>query len=441
MTVNIADAERRTRYTPSVSTTTFAVGFPIVAAADLQVWDDVVLVDVSDYNVTLGALVDGFYSAASVVFDTGVTGTIDIVGARAPERTSPFQEGQPVPASLLNQELARQTLERREAYDRSLRTLSFAPGASQIALPAPEANKVLGWDPTGVFLINAADITNVIGATGATGPAGAVGATGATGAAGPGSGDVLGGGAVTDNALARYDDTSGTMLQPSLLVITDAGALSGFTNKTGLDANIVTGTKGAGGRVAMWNADGDAVDAGFAAANVLLDADIGGSVQAQDDLLDAIAALSMVAGRYVYGTGTGAVALGMITSAMRTLLTKSSVAGARSYLSAAAKSQTQEGLPLFVKTVENETQENVWRMPHGGTITAIWFMSKSGTVTFRLRKNGGNLGSSRAVTTSNNKTTGLSDTFAANDRLGYKTSSNSSCLGMGIMVFYTRAYQ
>lgn len=42
------------------------------------------------------------------------------------------------------------------------------------------------------------------------------------------SGDVVGGGSSTDNALARYDGTSGKLLQNSVAILTDAGDLSGI---------------------------------------------------------------------------------------------------------------------------------------------------------------------------------------------------------------------
>jgi hypothetical protein len=64
------------------------------------------------------------------------------------------------------------------------------------------------------------------GATGATGPQGAVGAEGPAGASGSGTGDVnsVGGGYV-DNRVVRYNGTSGTSIQNSLVSISDVGAI------------------------------------------------------------------------------------------------------------------------------------------------------------------------------------------------------------------------
>jgi hypothetical protein len=49
-------------------------------------------------------------------------------------------------------------------------------------------------------------------------------------AGGGGSGDVVGPSSATDNALARFDTTTGKLLQNSTGILTDAGALSGLTS-------------------------------------------------------------------------------------------------------------------------------------------------------------------------------------------------------------------
>lgn len=63
--------------------------------------------------------------------------------------------------------------------------------------------------------------TGSTGNTGNTGPTGPTGALGPTGPAGSGSGDVLGPGASTDNAIVRWDGTSGTLIQNSGVVLDD----------------------------------------------------------------------------------------------------------------------------------------------------------------------------------------------------------------------------
>lgn len=69
--------------------------------------------------------------------------------------------------------------------------------------------------------------TGSTGSTGNTGPTGPTGALGPTGPAGSGSGDVLGPGASTDNAVVRWDGTSGTIIQNSGVVLDDNDEFSG----------------------------------------------------------------------------------------------------------------------------------------------------------------------------------------------------------------------
>jgi hypothetical protein len=53
------------------------------------------------------------------------------------------------------------------------------------------------------------------------------------------SGDVYGPGSSTDNAVARFDGTTGKLLQNSVVIVGDTGAVTGVTT---LDATIVTAT-------------------------------------------------------------------------------------------------------------------------------------------------------------------------------------------------------
>lgn len=47
---------------------------------------------------------------------------------------------------------------------------------------------------------------------------------------GSGSGDVVGPSSATDNALARFDSTTGKLLQDSPVTLSDAGALAGVAS-------------------------------------------------------------------------------------------------------------------------------------------------------------------------------------------------------------------
>lgn len=79
-------------------------------------------------------------------------------------------------------------------------------------------------------------------------------------------------------------------------------------NGSGADGTLVTGTAGTSGNLASWNVDGDAVDSGIAAANVLVDADIGVAVQAYDAQLADVAGLTPTDGNFIVGNGTNFVA-------------------------------------------------------------------------------------------------------------------------------------
>ncbi len=59
-------------------------------------------------------------------------------------------------------------------------------------------------------------------------------------------------------------------------------ATSALKSRSGADADVITGTAGANGNLASWNSDGDAVDAGIAASNVLQSSHIGSTVQGYD---------------------------------------------------------------------------------------------------------------------------------------------------------------
>ena len=52
---------------------------------------------------------------------------------------------------------------------------------------------------------------------------------------GQGTGDVVGGSSSTDNALARYDGTTGKLIQNSVVVVDDSGNMSGVNSITDPD--------------------------------------------------------------------------------------------------------------------------------------------------------------------------------------------------------------
>ena len=74
------------------------------------------------------------------------------------------------------------------------------------------------------------------------------------------------------------------------------------TDVTGADTLLVSGTAGTNGNLVKWNTDGDVVDTAIAESAVLVDGDIGGSVQAQGATLDSIEGLTLAAGDILYAT-------------------------------------------------------------------------------------------------------------------------------------------
>lgn len=94
----------------------------------------------------------------------------------------------------------------------------------------------------------------------------------------------------TNNALPRFNGTAGDTIKDSLVVVDDSGNAMGVkidangsgnavtnietadlasSSKSGVDATVVTGTKGTDGNLLKWNADGDAVDSTVAASGLV----------------------------------------------------------------------------------------------------------------------------------------------------------------------------
>ena len=289
MALTILDAERRTRYTPAVSTTVYSVGFPIFGAADIEVWHDDVMLAAPAYDVQLGVLVDGFYQSANVMLDPGVTGTVDIIGTRAPSRTTQYGEGAAVPAADLNRDQNLLQANLRELFDITRRGLYKPPGQTIGTLPAPATGKTLRW-ATGGDLENgptqaeltaprvpqgqrvpgsgakgatgatgavaatgpagapgpkgAAGPTGAIGPAGATGPAGTGGAAGPTGATGPAAPDaslMVKGKAETATAAEILNDTQNAALFISPQYLNDALAFAPLFDSPTVYANLDSG--------------------------------------------------------------------------------------------------------------------------------------------------------------------------------------------------------
>ena len=73
---------------------------------------------------------------------------------------------------------------------------------------------------------------------------------------GDGSGDVVGPASSTDNAIARFDGTTGNSLQDSSVTISDAGAIkvNGIIDSTGSAGSVATPMLGSVGGLVVWQA-------------------------------------------------------------------------------------------------------------------------------------------------------------------------------------------
>jgi hypothetical protein len=165
----LPDTERRTTYSITGSKCACAVNMALYGdGTDYQSWVEVFVngtrVNYNDptfgWTITsptgqLGSIprpvTDGI-----LTFTNNQTGTIQIVGARRPRRTTQFQENKGVAARDLNQAITDLVAQNREAWDKindvTGRGLFFAPGNTVNLIPSPPscAGMVLGFDASGL---------------------------------------------------------------------------------------------------------------------------------------------------------------------------------------------------------------------------------------------------------------------------------------------------
>lgn len=156
------DTERRTRYTGvSASTGPFNVGFDLYGdstdyAQWVEVWVNSVKVTQSGNwtldspSGSLGTLARPI-TDARITFIAAQTGTIDIVGARRPRRTTQFTENRGVTARDQNQVITDLVMTIRERWDKDTRLVQTPPGDTIGGLPvaASRANLCFGFDGSG----------------------------------------------------------------------------------------------------------------------------------------------------------------------------------------------------------------------------------------------------------------------------------------------------
>ena len=134
-------------------------------------------------------------------------------------------------------------------------------------------------------------------------------------AIGAGSGDVVGPSSATDNALARFDSTTGKLIQNSVGILSDTGSLSGLTDiqninyvdfDTGYATTITTGQLG-------WDSTNNALAFGMAGGNIIQH--IG-----EDQYLYIKASSAITKGQVIMFTGSVG-ASGVLTGAPATGIT------------------------------------------------------------------------------------------------------------------------
>jgi len=145
----LPDTERRTSYVISASTCVCAVGFQLYGDSTdyanwLEVWiNGVRLPQAGNWTISspTGSLatIPRPITNAVLTFTQAQTGTVQIVGARRPRRTSQFSESRGVAARDLNQVLSDLTAQLRENWDKTNdvtgRAVIAPPGETLAMLP------------------------------------------------------------------------------------------------------------------------------------------------------------------------------------------------------------------------------------------------------------------------------------------------------------------
>lgn len=161
-----ATARRAGPYNGNGSTTSFSFSFKTFAAGDLQVTRtssvgiETVLVLNSDYSVTLNPDQDTSpggtitYPISGSALPTG--SKLTIVGNLAYEQTTDLLGGGAFNARVIEDTFDRTVIQIQQLEERADRAMALPVSASGVSatLPAPEANKYLGWNGGATALVN-----------------------------------------------------------------------------------------------------------------------------------------------------------------------------------------------------------------------------------------------------------------------------------------------
>jgi len=255
----LPDSERRISYSISSQTGPFSVTFALYGdGVDYQDWLSVtlctsatlnpcsVLVGGTDWTLSSAtgslATIPRPITDATITLTTARTGTLQIVGARRPRRTSQFAENRGVAARDLNQTVTDLVAQNREFWDRQNRTILGQPGETISALqPATSrAGGILCWDATGLIPMTCAagssGTANVVGpnvsVVGHIATFGNTSGTLLTDGGLIGSGNVVGPSpsASTANHAATWKDSGGINIKDSGLTLTPSTGTITITN-------------------------------------------------------------------------------------------------------------------------------------------------------------------------------------------------------------------
>lgn len=159
----LPDTERRTTYSISATTCACAVGFQLYGdSTDYANWltvfiNGVQIAQPGNWTITSPsgslATLPRPITDAVLTFNIAQTGTVQIVGARRPRRTSQFSESRGVAARDINQIISDLEAQTRELWDRQFRTVQAPPGETLNFLPvkASRANMNACFDTNGML--------------------------------------------------------------------------------------------------------------------------------------------------------------------------------------------------------------------------------------------------------------------------------------------------
>jgi hypothetical protein len=135
---------------------------------------------------------------------------------------------------------------------------------------------------------------------------------------------------------------------------------------------------------------------------------------------------------------TGVPQTATVTAAARTVLDDATVGDMRTTLSAAARAQTGM-VPIFIRTVADETLRLIINTPVALTITNITTRSGAGTCTVTGQIDGTPLGgtANSASTTEQSQAHASANTLGVGSDFLLAFTANSACTGLSVNVHYT----